>query len=100
MLNTDKEVSLLARVALHMRLVYGVEMRDIEIISTPGYWRDKRPKAHPRHPLHSFLGCEGAFCATYTYFDYPRVKGRFASATRTWAALWRQQKGGDDADRA
>lgn len=78
---------LLARVAWHMRMKYRVEMQDIEITETPGYWRDKEPKMHHGHPLHGCIGCDGPFRATYTYFDTPREHGRFASPTRTWAAL-------------
>lgn len=75
------------RVAAHMRTRYGVDMADIEIADTPGYWRDKQPRMHPGHPLHGCVGCAGPFRATYTYFDAPRLGGRFASPTRTWAAL-------------
>jgi len=82
---------LFSRVAWHMRMKYRVEMQDIEITDTPGYWRDKEPKIHPGHPLHACLGCEGPFRATYTFFDSPRLKGRFASPTRTWAALRSRQ---------
>ena len=78
---------LLARVAQNMRMKYRVSMQDIEITETPGYWRDKEPRMHPGHPLHRCLGCDGPFQATYTYFDPPRVNGRFASPTRTWARL-------------
>lgn len=78
---------LLARVAWHMRMKYRVEMQDIEITDTPGYWRDREPKMHPGHPLHGCIGCDGPFRATYSYFDPPREHGRFASPTRTWAAL-------------
>ena len=78
---------LLARVAWHMRMRYRVEMQDIEITDTPGYWRDKKPKMHPGHPLHGCIGFDGPFRATYSYFDPPRDHGRFASPTRTWAAL-------------
>jgi hypothetical protein len=76
-----------SRVAVHMRMKYRVEMQDIEITDTPGYWRDKEPKMHPGHPLHGCIGCDGPFRATYTYFDPPRAHGRFASPTRSWAAL-------------
>jgi hypothetical protein len=78
---------LLARVASHMRVKYRVGMDEIEITDTPGYWRDKEEKMHPGHPLHGCIGCNGLFRATYTYFDPPREKGRFASPTRPWAAL-------------
>lgn len=74
-------------VAWHMRLKYRVEMDEIEITDTPGYWQDIEPKMHPGHPLHRCIGCEGPFRATYTYFDSPRIAGRFVSITRTWAAL-------------
>ena len=75
------------RVAWHMRMKYRVGMAEIEITDTPGYWRDKKPKMHPGHPLHSCMFCDGPFRATYTYFDPPRIGGQFASPTRTWAAL-------------
>ena len=75
------------RVDAHMRLRYRVGLDDLEQTDTPGYWQDKAPKLHPGHPLHSCLGCDGPFRATYTYFDPPRIGGRFARVTRTWAAL-------------
>lgn len=78
---------LLARVAWHMRMKYRVEMDEIEITDTPGYWQDKEEKMHPGHPLHGCIGCNGPFRATYTYFDSSRINGRFASPTRTWAEL-------------
>ena len=75
------------RVDAYMRLRYRVPLAEMELTDTPGYWRDKEPKMHPCHPLHSFLFCEGPFRASYSYFDPPRIGGRFASMTRTWAAL-------------
>lgn len=84
---------LLARVASHMRMKYRVGLDEIEITDTPGYWRDKKPKMHPGHPLHSCLDCDGPFRATYTYFDPSRERGQFVSPTRTWAAL-RDNPGG------
>lgn len=69
------------RVDAYMRLRYRVSLEDLEQAETPGYWRDKEPK------MHACLGCSGPFRATYTYFDLPRIGGRFASTTRTWAAL-------------
>lgn len=78
---------LLARVAWSMEMRYGVSMDDLELSDVPGYWRDREPKMHPGHPLHGCLGCRGPFRATYTYFDEPRINGRFASPTRAWAAL-------------
>lgn len=79
--------SLTARVAAHMRLKYGVDLSDLEISDVPGYWRAREAKVHPGHPLHGCLGCAGPFRATYTFFDPPRTRGRFASRTRTWSAL-------------
>ncbi len=75
------------RVDEHMRLRYRVALSNMEQTDVPGYWRDKEPKMHPGHPLHACLFCDGQFRATYTYFDPPRIGGRFASRTRTWAAL-------------
>lgn len=71
----------------HMQLRYGVQLDQLEIAETPGYWMDKQPQIHYGHPLHSFLFCAGPFKATYTYFDHPRVNGRFASVTRSWKAI-------------
>lgn len=83
-----------ALVAQHMWTAYRKNMADLEITDTPGYWCDREPQIHPGHPLHSFLGCSGPFKATYTYFDPPRHhNGRFASRTRTWAALKAQNAG-------
>lgn len=76
-----------ALVAQHMWTAYRKDIADLEITDTPGYWSDREPQMHPGHPLHGFLGCSGPFKATYTYFDPPRHNGRFASRTRTWAAL-------------
>lgn len=75
------------RVDAHMRLRYRVSLHDLEQTETPGYWQDKEPNMHPGHPLHGCIFCDGPFRATYTYFDPPRVSGRFASRARTWAAL-------------
>lgn len=87
LLAVGSTAELARRVDAHMRLHYRVSLDDLEQTDTPGYWRDKEPKMHPGHPLHSCLFCDGPFRATYTYFDPPRVGGRFASTTRTWAAL-------------
>lgn len=76
----------------HMRLRYRVSLDDLEITDIPGYWQDKEPKPHPGHPLHSCMFCGGPFRATYTYFDSPRIGWRFASTTRTWAALRATQR--------
>ena len=75
------------RVDEYMKLKYRVSLDELEQAKTPGYWQDKKPKMHPGHPLHQCIGCEGEFRSTYTYFDSPRIKGRFASQTRTWLAL-------------
>ena len=72
----------------HMQRAYGMNLDDLEIAETPGYWRDRHPKMHPRHPLHGCLFCDGPFRATYTYYDPPRDRrGRFASPTRTWRQM-------------
>lgn len=70
-----------------MRRRYGIGLDQMRITDTPGYWQDKRPKVHPSHPLHSCLGCQGPFKATYTYFDSRRENGRFVSPTRSWKIL-------------
>jgi hypothetical protein len=56
----------------YMKYKYQVDLADLEISDVPGYWRDKVPKMHPRHPIHQLIGCRGPFKATYTYFDNPR----------------------------
>ena len=78
---------LFALVDSHMRLNYRTRLEEMEISNVLGYWQDREPKMHPGHPLHGCLGCSGAFQATYTYYDPPRLNGRFASRTRTWAIL-------------
>jgi hypothetical protein len=84
----DAPEALILRVERHMRTKYRVSLAELEISDVPGCWRDKRPKQHPGHPLHSCLGCDGPFRATYTFFDQPRLpNGQFASRTRTWAVL-------------
>ena len=75
------------RVDIHMSIAYKVSLADLEITDSPGYWQAKEERVHPGHPLHRCLGCEGPFKATYTYFDHYRVSGKFASPTRSWAAL-------------
>lgn len=75
------------RVDSHMRIKYGVGLDSLDITETPGYWRDKEARFHVGHPLHSCFGCNGAFKATYTYFDTMRANGRFASPTRSWRAI-------------
>jgi hypothetical protein len=88
----DKETTadLARRVDEHMRLHYGVSLDDLEMSDVPGYWKDKEPRMHPNHPLHSCIGCNGPFRATYTFHDTGRTNGRFASRTRTWAVLKRR----------
>ena len=71
----------------HMRMKYRKGLDEMEITETPGYWRDREAKMHPGHPLHGCIGCDGAFKATYTYFDRGRERGRFASPNRTWRIL-------------
>lgn len=75
------------RVDFSMQIRYRRSLSEMEIADTPGYWRDREPQMHPGHPLHSCIGCDGPFKATYTYFDEPRSKGRFASTTRSWRLL-------------
>ena len=75
------------RVDSWMRLKYGIGLDDMEITDTPGYWQDKKPRIHRGHPLHSCLGCDGAFRATYTYFDSHREHGRFVSPARSWRII-------------
>ena len=79
------------RVREHMKRKYRVDLDDLEISDSPGYWQDKEPKMHKDHPLHSCLGCDGApFIATYTYHDHPRdhATGKFASSYRTWRIMF------------
>ena len=77
------------RVREHMKRKYRVDLDDLVISDVPGYWKDKEPKMHKGHPLHRCLGCDGPFCATYTYLDHPRdyTTGKFASPYRTWRIL-------------
>lgn len=80
------------KVRRHMRLYYRVDLDDLEISNVPGYWRDKKPKIHPGHPLHRCVGCAGSFRATYTYYDNQRdyATGKFASPYRTWRKIYNQ----------
>jgi hypothetical protein len=80
------------KVRQHMKMKYRVDLDDLEISNVPGYWRDKKPKIHPGHPLHRCIGCDGPFRATYTYHDNPRdyTTGRFASIYRTWRKIYNQ----------
>ena len=77
------------RVREHMKRKYRVDLDDLELSDVPGYWKDKEPKMHKGHPLHSCLGCDGPLRATYTYHDHPRdhATGKFASPYRTWRIL-------------
>ena len=75
------------RVDFWMRTKYRRSLSEMEITDTPGYWRDCEAQIHEGHPLHSCIGCDGPFKATYTYFDEPRAHGRFASTTRSWRLL-------------
>jgi len=61
-------------VDFHMRGKYRRPLSDLKPTSTPGYWEAKNLAL-------------GEFPYTYTYFDSPRQNGRFASVTRSWAAL-------------
>ena len=77
------------KVEQYFNLHYGVSLSDLEITETPGYWRDKKAKIHPGHPLHGCLFCEGPFKATYYYSDSGRCckTGKFLSPHRTWRIL-------------
>ena len=79
----------LRRVADHFRYIYRVELQDLDISDTPGYWRDKELHQHPNHPLHGFMFCEGPFKATYYYEDGTRdlKTGRFLSPHQTWRLI-------------
>lgn len=82
------------KVQRHMKIKYNVELDNLRITNTPGYWEDKEPKMHKSHPLHSCIGNDGPFKASYTYFDNDRCykTGRFISRYRTWKALKNQEK--------
>ena len=81
------------RVRRYMKRRYNVDLDDLEITSTPGYWQDRRPQKHSGHPLHGYLFCEGPFRATYTYFDSARdANGRYADRYRTWRLLYECEK--------
>jgi hypothetical protein len=84
------------RVREHMKRKYRVDLDDLVISDVPGYWKDKEPKMHKGHPLHRCLGCDGPFCATYTYLDHPRdyTTGKFASPYRTWRILHNKEVSG------
>jgi hypothetical protein len=76
------------RVADNFKLRYGVELDDLEISEVPGYWHDKTAKHHKGHPLHSCIGCDAPFKATYAYFDNIKgVDGKFQSPHKTWMLL-------------
>jgi len=82
----------LERVAEHFRWNYHVEMADVVITDTPGYWEQRTPcggRGQCRAPIHAFLFNEGPIHHTFTYFDSGRdpATGRYASVTRTWREL-------------
>jgi hypothetical protein len=84
------------RVDAYMRSRYRIGLDEIEITDVPGYWQDREPRLHPGHPLHGTAGNQGAFRATYTYYDSHRMNGRYASNTRSWRAIWEAEKGTND----
>ncbi len=79
------------KVRQHMKSKYRVNLDDLELANTPGYWIAKEAKIHKGHPLHGCIGCGGPFRATYTFFDRNKdSRGRFASPYRTWNAMKNQ----------
>jgi len=89
----NKIKKLESHVRYWFKIKYNVNYDDLDISDVPGYWRDKEAKIHPGHPLHSCIGCSGAFKATYTYFDQGRASnGRFSSPTETWRSIYNSSK--------
>lgn len=78
------------RLDADFRARYGVALDDLELAATPGYWQRKEPcgglRGGCRSELHRTLFNEGGVHHTVSYFDPPRVNGRFASPYRTWRA--------------
>lgn len=91
-LGQDDLDSIRRAVEMSMRIRYRVSLDDLEITEAPGYWQDRVGKVHPGHMLPSCCLCAGPVLSTYTYFDSNRVGGRFASPTRSWAALKRAEE--------
>lgn len=81
------------RVEWHMQTYYRTSLSDLEISDVPGYWRDKEPKMHPGHPLHSCLFCDGPFKASYRYLDPAYVRGRFSSPYKSWRIIKKASEG-------
>lgn len=80
-----------ARVAESFRRRYHVELADCEITDVPGYWRKRVPCGGLRggcyHEIHHCLFNEGSINHSVSYFDPPRISGKFASRTRTWDTI-------------
>ncbi len=71
-----------------MKSIYGRSIHSMEITNTPGFWRDKKERRYPGHPLHGCLGNEGLFKATYYLSEPGRdEKGRFLRPFRAWETI-------------
>lgn len=79
------------RVDAYFRRAYKRGLDAYEISDVPGYWRrlETCGGAHGgcHEPIHGFMFNEGGIRHTASYFDPPRVRGRFVSPTRTWRLL-------------
>jgi hypothetical protein len=77
------------KVSEYFKWKYSINLKDLDITDTPGYWRDKETKMHPGHPLHGCMFCDGPFKATYTYYDNFRgLDGKYQSRTSTWRKIY------------
>lgn len=96
----DKELEeAIERVRWRFKHKYNVDLKDLEITDSRGYWRDKEEKMHYGHPLHSCLFCSGPFKASYRFHDYSDAssrdsKGRWLSPYRTWKLIYEATKKG------
>jgi hypothetical protein len=86
------EPSAEARVFAHFQLRYGISsMDEVEVDSTPGYWRRRLPcnPATCRSPYHNTPGCGGEPVQHTLFFSEPESyeRGRLLSPYRAWEDL-------------
>lgn len=81
----------IARVDQAFRQRYRSSISEFAISDVPGYWRHLVPcggaSGGCREPVHGCVFSEGPIYHTVSYFDVPRIRGRFASPTRTWKLI-------------
>lgn len=72
----------------HLRTYYSIEIDDVEITETKGYWTLKRLCDDSyNHPIHGYLGNEGRIRHTVSFTPLRREKGKFVSRYEVWNTI-------------